>query len=91
MDQAIDACDHLQNLRECIYDCKMRAEGIIPDARPNEFWMKRGLNYLERYLRLIIFGQYLQDQVPLRFESSYSIWLKRRWGISRLIRNMTLE
>jgi hypothetical protein len=91
VDEAIDACDHLQNLRECIFECKLRADGIVPDDfRSQTFWLKKGLNYLERYLRLVIFAQYLKEQLPLRFETSYVLWTKRRWAIQRLIRNMTL-
>ena len=93
VDQAIDACDDIQNIREAIYECKVLSEtpDVCDDNRPPEYWRKRGLNYLERYVMIIVFAQYLKEQIPHRFALSYSAWLKQHWGIKRLLRNMTME
>ncbi len=48
VDEAIDQCGVLQNLRSAIYDCKRKAQ-MNAENRPASFWIKRGQNYLERY------------------------------------------
>ena len=94
VDTAIDLNDSVQNLRTAIYTCKRLASGeTIPGAekRPLEFWTKRGLNYLERYLKLMVYALYLHEQKHVLFAQNYSDWLKERWGIQRFIRGMNLE
>ena len=62
MDLAVNLCGVMQNLREAIFKYQQRAEEARTksDAR---LLVKRGIDYLERYLVLIIFNAYLQDNV----------------------------
>ena len=62
VDQAIDECAALQNLRTAIADCRVCAEKKA-EGRSTEFWEKRGRNYLERYWWLILFNAYLRKHV----------------------------
>jgi hypothetical protein len=61
-DQAINMCDHMQNLRKAIYDYKLRTEAI-PDPHSKKFKGARevALNYLVRYFYLIVFANYLLE------------------------------
>lgn len=93
VDEAVDACDDIQNIRTSIFQCKEQSESPLKcdELRPVAYWTKRALNYLERYFMIIVFAQYLKEQVPHRFSVKFSVWLKRHWGVKRLLRNMTLE
>lgn len=66
-DTCIDACSHLQNLREAIYDHKLRLESVVSSGSAmNSDWIKeteaRGLHYLQRYFYLILFAEYLLEE-----------------------------
>lgn len=62
-DTCIDACSHLQNLREAIYDHKLRLESIISGKNSKQIkeTEARGLHYLLRYFYLILFAEYLLE------------------------------
>ncbi|KAI8336649.1 inositol hexakisphosphate-domain-containing protein [Chlamydoabsidia padenii] len=63
-DQAINMCDHMQNLRRAIYDYRLRMESM-EDRQSRKFFTTRevGLNYLVRYFYLIVFADYLLEEV----------------------------
>jgi protein-tyrosine phosphatase len=56
VDECIDACNHMQNLREAIFDFKQRAA-----LHPNHPDCHRGTNYLLRYFYLIAFAEFLLE------------------------------
>ncbi|RUS27280.1 hypothetical protein BC938DRAFT_483485 [Jimgerdemannia flammicorona] len=63
-DQAIDLCEHMQNLRKAIYDYKLRVEGT--ETTGTRMWLglrEVGLNYLIRYFYLIVFADYLLEEM----------------------------
>ena len=75
VDEAIDACGDFQNLREIIWDMKVKhdkiREGQMEDyahegQSAQDFFLTRGLDFLERYWFLIAFNAYLHDQAPKR-------------------------
>ncbi len=74
-DASIDRCAHIQNLRTAIYDFKIRESG------------ERGVNYLLRYMMLIICSEYL---IEMRASSgppptSFVRWLYERREIANVI------
>ncbi|EQC24944.1 hypothetical protein SDRG_17170 [Saprolegnia diclina VS20] len=84
-DYAIDQCEHLQNLRECIAQCRdlTKERGIT--AEKQSFYMHRAVNYLERYIYLICFAAYILEQVQTmdrngKFTSLFVTWMVERYG-----------
>ncbi|KAI8970529.1 inositol hexakisphosphate-domain-containing protein [Pilobolus umbonatus] len=63
-DQAINMCDHMQNLRKAIYDYKLRIEAM-PDQGSKKWRAARevAVNYLVRYFYLIVFANYLLEEM----------------------------
>lgn len=80
VDYAIDTCDAVQNLRTHIADLA-RHSGSEAQAE----------QALGRYVKLLTFGQYVIEEAPKRFHYTYSTWSRRRWGIHRLLRSLSLE
>ncbi len=78
VDECIDECNHLQNLREAIFDYKKKIE----DSNNRELLI-RGQNYLIRYFYLIVFAEYLIEEVPL--EKTFLSWLEERREVSNLV------
>ncbi|KAI9192964.1 inositol hexakisphosphate-domain-containing protein [Polychytrium aggregatum] len=62
-DQAIDTCEHLQNLRIAIFDYKLRVEAIEVGTKKHSSLMSVALNYLIRYFYLIVFADYLLEEM----------------------------
>jgi hypothetical protein len=52
-DRAIDACNHIQNLRTCILDYRKRLSNLIPGTQKYEIAFEGVWNYLVRYFYLI--------------------------------------
>lgn len=65
-DKAINMCDHMQNLRKTIYDYKLRMDAI-EDTKSKQYKAIKevALNYLIRYFYLIVFANYLLEQLAL--------------------------
>ena len=90
-DLCIDACAHLQNLREAIYDHKVRLNsphGLTPEqSKETE---SRGLHYLLRYFYLIVFAEYLLEELKTetgKFDKTFLLWLAERREITNLTQN----
>merc|ERR1712228_847972 len=60
LDDIIDRCQHLQNMRECVYLLMLRYKN---EARveQREYWLKLSRQYLQRYAVLLVFNAYLND------------------------------
>ncbi|KAI7904707.1 inositol hexakisphosphate-domain-containing protein [Cokeromyces recurvatus] len=69
-DQAINMFDHMQNLRKAIYDYKLRIEAMT-DQGSKKWRATRevALNYLVRYFYLIVFANYLLEEMSNGFPS----------------------
>jgi hypothetical protein len=52
-DRAIDACNHIQNLRTCIQDYRKRLSNLTPGTQKYEIAFEGVWNYLVRYFYLI--------------------------------------
>lgn len=86
-DECIDALAHLQNLREAIYDYKRKFEADPTGPQAHEL-ETRGLHYLLRYFYLIVFAEYLIEEMPQgALSKSFLQWISER----REITNLTLH
>jgi len=92
-DHCIDACSQMQNLREAIYDHKVRlanpstlTPGQIKETE------SRGLHYLIRYFYLIVFAEYLLEELKKDQKRTpmvtFLAWLAERREISNLTTNL---
>lgn len=63
VDDAIDQCAEVMNLRDSIEEARSRAEQA-PDERERRLQAHKGLQNLRRYFELIIFQAYLQSAEP---------------------------
>lgn len=92
VDQCIDECAHIQNLREAIKSCKDEASTApATGERSSAFWLKRGQNYLERYCYLLLFAAYAQAATPRGFSQSFSSWVREHWSLKRVLKQLVLE
>mmetsp|Transcript_8215 Transcript_8215/g.21814 ORF Transcript_8215/g.21814 Transcript_8215/m.21814 type:complete len:191 (-) Transcript_8215:421-993(-) len=91
LDEAIDECDKLQNLRQAIIQCKRAAERGGDEERPAAFWNARGSNYLHRYIYLIIYTAYLLEETPNGLQVTFSEWVNQRWNYKRSLKKLVLQ
>ncbi|KAA1467713.1 hypothetical protein DENSPDRAFT_832824 [Dentipellis sp. KUC8613] len=63
VDEAIDQCAEVFNLRDSIEEARTRAEQATDD-RTKRTYAQRGLQNLRRYFQLIVFQAYLQSMEP---------------------------
>lgn len=92
VDQCIDECAHIQNLREAIKDCKDQANSAPASGeRSAAFWLKRGQNYLERYCYLLLFAAYARTTAHSGFAESFSVWMNKHWSLKRVLKQLVLE
>ena len=82
VDDAIDQCAEVMNLRDSIEEARSRAEQA-PDERQRRLHAHRGLQNLRRYFELIIFQAYLQSTEPDTVENheSFESFVKERPGM----------
>ncbi|CAH0486831.1 unnamed protein product [Peronospora farinosa] len=94
VDYAIDQCEHMQNLRDCICQCRdLAADRDLPSTK-RDFFMLRAVNYLERYFYLICFASYvLEERVHYFQRSLFVTWMKERYGsaLYELLDNLCFE
>jgi len=62
-DHAVNECDHMQNLRKAIYDYKLRLDALEVGSQKYYAIREVGLNYLVRYFYLIVFANYLLEEM----------------------------
>lgn len=62
-DQAINMCDHMQNLRKAIYDLKLRMDTAETGSSKWHVAEEGFSNYLVRYFYLVVFANYLLEMV----------------------------
>eukprot|EP01080_Neovahlkampfia_damariscottae_P005741 gene5741-9563_t len=88
VDTVIDNSSQMQNLRTTILEFKLKGE-------KNHKELKRSVFYLERYFLLIVFNEYLMEQMKKtddKFEwELFSDWLNNREEISNLLLSFDLE
>lgn len=69
-DHAINECDHMQNLRKAIYDYKIRLDALEVGSQKYHATREVGLNYLVRYFYLIVFANYLLEEMVSQDDGS---------------------
>jgi hypothetical protein len=91
-DFAIDMCSAIQNLREAIFNFKVRCEAANAQDKQLEETRTMGLNYLVRYFYLIVFADFLMQRTKAGAsadanDAEFSLWLMERREISNLLNN----
>ena len=87
LDECIDKCDALENVRQAPAKCKLNARH---DVHASEKWSWLGLLYLERYYNLLLFASYCRDTAGDGFVLRFSQWVRAHWNLKRDIREMSL-
>ncbi|KJA26349.1 hypothetical protein HYPSUDRAFT_36651 [Hypholoma sublateritium FD-334 SS-4] len=79
VDNAIDQCSTVYNLRDAIEDARVHAEGST-DEKQTRIHTSKGMHNLRRYFELIVFQSYLQSTEPDTMESfeSFETYVKNR-------------
>jgi len=80
-DESIDKFAHVQNLREAVYDMKIRYEALDQNSPLKNEHYVRAVNYLIRYFYFIVFAAFLLEKPT----SSFREWLVQRPEISYLL------
>ncbi|KAI9546775.1 Paladin [Dissostichus eleginoides] len=96
VDQAINLCSEMHNIKEAIYENKSKLEGIgedyqIQGSSTKDYFLFRTMQSLECYFYLIVFNAYLHEQYPLAFMSNFSHWMCRHAWLYRLLACMDLS
>ena len=91
-DDMIDKCQHIINMRECIYLAKRR---YVAEKRENErgYWSKMCKQFLQRYYVLIVYNAYLNDVIIKQNKTTddidYISWIKDKKLITSNIGTLT--
>ena len=81
VDDAIDQCSEVFNLRDSIEEARSRAEQAT-DERQRRLYAHRGLQNLRRYFELIIFQWYLTSVRPetLKEAETFEMFVEKHPG-----------
>uniref|UniRef100_A0A4W3HX08 Paladin n=1 Tax=Callorhinchus milii TaxID=7868 RepID=A0A4W3HX08_CALMI len=90
VDNAIALCSEMHNIKEAIYECKQKLDGIGEDFQDQgnstkEYFLQRLLQSTERYFYLVAFNFYLHEQYPLAFPLNFSRWICRHPWMYRIL------
>jgi hypothetical protein len=98
VDECIDKCSTIQNLREAIESLKVVAESEAADTKARSAARQRGVYYLIRYFFLVVFSGYLLDRfstslpsIEERFAEPFTTWVKARPELYRLLQYVDLS
>jgi hypothetical protein len=73
LDQMINRCDALVNLREEILMNRVRYT-----VTPDKFYLDKSRGFLERYFSLLAFCAYVNECASVGFGAPFSAWMKSR-------------
>ncbi|KAK1794480.1 hypothetical protein P4O66_011351 [Electrophorus voltai] len=90
VDQAIELCSEMHNIKQAIYENKKELETIGEEDQSQgscskAYFLQRALQGLEQYIYLILFNAYLHDQYPLAFARNFSQWMCANAWVYRLL------
>ncbi|KAK7148479.1 hypothetical protein R3I93_012723 [Phoxinus phoxinus] len=93
VDDAIAMCSEMHNIKDAVYENKLKLEGIgknfqFQGSSTKGYFLQRTLQSLERYVYLLVFNAYLHDQYPQAFPQSFSQWMCMNAWIYRLLASM---
>ena len=85
VDDAIDQCSEVMNLRDSIEEARTRAEQASDEQQRRQY-AHRAMQNLRRYFELIIFQWYLQTVAPdtIRSVESFEIFVQNHPGMCGL-------
>lgn len=88
VDELLNHCSEMQNLRTSVFNLKKRAETLAKPKQREEI-LDRAINYLSRYVLLILFNAYLieTDDSSIRF----STWLSHRPEMEYILKSLDLS
>jgi len=87
LDLAIDRCSTVINLRTCIY-----AQYVRSEKEPQ--YTKRALNFLERYCYLLMYSQFIKDEMKKLSNQilfGFKDWIRTRPELTHFLQNLTLS
>lgn len=90
VDELIDRCAHMQNLREAILTYR-RSLAKESDEKRREAVCTRGVEYLERYFTLCCFAAYALDPnhgLQTGTDRSFQTWMARRPELQSILRRL---
>ncbi|KAL6297864.1 inositol hexakisphosphate-domain-containing protein [Sparassis latifolia] len=92
VDDAIDQCAQVVNLRDAIEEARAQAEQATDQQRRRSYAHK-GLHYLRRYFELILFQAYLQSVEPDTMQSfeTFESFVKSRPVIKTFEKELTVD
>lgn len=96
VDDVIDACDAMQNLRTAIFDLIVNAENALDTKRA--FFEHRAKDYLQRYCFLIIINSFIRE-VTLQTDSKahtkvsqkFSLWFAEKLELQNVVAMESME
>ena len=88
VDEAIDSCMHLTNLRESILLERLRYSTRSADEEQADAHLKRAFKLLEVYYFLVAFADYVNASRTAVFRHRFVDWLKARPEISQAIQRI---
>lgn len=94
-DRAIDAMSGVQNLREAIYDYKLKMDAGDPKSSKYRELKTRGINYAFRYAMLIVLTAYLlekkEEELSGEMSPPFNVWLKDKREIKTVLARQALD
>eukprot|EP01029_Cantina_marsupialis_P020045 TRINITY_DN4670_c0_g2_i2.p1 TRINITY_DN4670_c0_g2~~TRINITY_DN4670_c0_g2_i2.p1 ORF type:complete len:475 (-),score=135.98 TRINITY_DN4670_c0_g2_i2:223-1647(-) len=91
VDDSIDECDHLLNIREVIFKTKAKFDTLSDEHHQRPFLIKRAHNYLRRYFMIIVLGIYAREQAAANYGIAFSQWMSEKWSLKRTIKMLSLD
>jgi hypothetical protein len=83
VDAVIDTCDHMQNLRLCIFETCARIKAAL--ASKKQQFIRRGAKYLARYFFLICYNAYFRDEAPSGCAKRFDTWFRERPELENIL------
>lgn len=74
VDESINLCSHMQNLRDCIHYTQEMYNKETEERRV--FWKRMSVNFVERYFFLVLFAAYLKEAAGSDFSVSFEKWVQ---------------
>ncbi|RSH87875.1 uncharacterized protein EHS24_000393 [Apiotrichum porosum] len=89
VDQIIDDCDAVVNLRENVIENRIKYSVASRDDKQSQGYLDRAVRSLEQYFDLIVFAAYVEHPQGMSSGAKFSSWLKARpeiWNQIKILR-----
>ncbi|KAJ3086244.1 hypothetical protein HK102_013370 [Quaeritorhiza haematococci] len=96
VDEVIDLCSQVTNLRDSIEQCRLQAEAVDETTNPQQHrrYIRKGLLYLKRYFLLIAFQAYLNETPTQSLGGeieTFKAWMDRHMEIVTMKEDLDSE